>query len=291
MKHFRFLQAVAVLVVSATNENTIAQSADVDSSYFPLQIGIQRTYNNNITEKIVDTTRIRGRLFYTVTSTYGSSTSSSREWFRSSNDTIYVLQISSDTIESPLYYLKANVRDSVNLLPGFGCTWGTTIYLGGKDVTVSTPSGTYQHCLYFSHYAYCFDGGMHESWLAKGVGLVKSTSESLFGLTTSMLTSFSLPTAVRRASDEAAPFSGLLFDGYVDPFNARATLTYRINKSGRVILGIFDVLGREIAQLVNEQKALGNYHISWNTEGMPGNIYFAVLRTSDVSIIKKLILR
>ena len=268
---------------------TIAQSADVDSSYFPLQIGMQRTYNNYLTEKITDTTRIRGRLFYTVTTSYESS--SAKEWFRSSNDTIYVLQISRDTIESPLYYLKANVRDSVNLLPGFGCTWGTTIRLGGKDVTVSTPSGTYQHCLYFSHYAYCFDGGMQESWLAKGVGVVKWTNESFIGMQTSELTSFSLPTSVRRATTDFNTSSGLSFDGYAGPFNSRTTLTYRINKSGHVTLGIFDVLGREIAQLVNEHEALGTYHLSWNAAGMSSNTYFAVLRANDVSIIKKLVLR
>jgi hypothetical protein len=291
MKQCRLFQAIVILAASTAMNITIAQSADVDSSYFPLQIGVQRTYNNYLTEKVTDTARIRGRLFYTVNTTYGSPTSSSKEWFRSSNDTIYVLQISRDTIESPLYYLKANVRDSVNLVTGFGCTWGTTIRLGGKDVTVSTPSGTYQHCLYFSHYAYCFDGGMRESWLAKGVGVVKWTNESFVGMQTSELTSYSLPTSVRRATIDVNTSSGLSFDGYADPFNSQATLTYRIIKGGRVNLGIFDVLGREIAQLVNEQEAPGTYHLSWNAAGLSSNTYFAVLRANDVSIIKKLVLR
>ena len=53
---------------------------------------------------------------------------------------------------------------------------------------------------------------------------------------------------------------------------------------------IFDVLGCEIAMLVNEFKHPGTYIVQWNASGMPSGIYFCQLQAGNVVQTKKLVL-
>jgi hypothetical protein len=50
-----------------------------------------------------------------------------------------------------------------------------------------------------------------------------------------------------------------------------------------VTLGIYDVLGRQVATLVNEMKQPGIYRISWDASKLPSGVYFYRLRAGDAS--------
>jgi len=289
MKHIRLLLLFAILISFVTITITMAQSAEATSGYFPLQIGNQWSYTSlfyYVTQTITDTARIHGHLYYRMS----GNTSSSSTWFRTSHDSVFVMKHLTDSSESPLYYLNGNVGDTIKLLPGYGCTFGTKTILAGKEDTVSSFFRTYFHCYHFKHITGCIDGGMYDSWLAKDVGLVQYQQEDFNGLFTYNLDSSTILTSIKSTTADANITSYLLFDNYPNPFNPQTTLSYRIKKSSHVTLAIFDLTGKEIVQLVNQQQALGNYHISWNAEGMPSGVYFAILRTSDFSITRKLIL-
>jgi len=55
-------------------------------------------------------------------------------------------------------------------------------------------------------------------------------------------------------------------------------------------LKIFDILGREVATLVNEQLAPGTYEVDWNASEYPSGIYFYKLTAGNFTAAKKLIL-
>jgi hypothetical protein len=57
-----------------------------------------------------------------------------------------------------------------------------------------------------------------------------------------------------------------------------------------VTLKIYDILGREIATLLDEFRPAGNYEVKFNATGLPGGIYFYQMRTGNYSDTKKMIL-
>lgn len=55
-------------------------------------------------------------------------------------------------------------------------------------------------------------------------------------------------------------------------------------------LTVYDILGREIIKLVNEEKPAGTYELTWNAENLPSGIFFYQLRTNSFIENKKMIL-
>jgi photosystem II stability/assembly factor-like uncharacterized protein len=85
-----------------------------------------------------------------------------------------------------------------------------------------------------------------------------------------------------------------LFQNYPNPFNPTTIIEYQIPPNVRtqnfVSLRVYDLLGREVATLVNEQKAAGRYTQQWNAEKLSSGIYFCRLRADKYSETKKMLL-
>jgi hypothetical protein len=81
-----------------------------------------------------------------------------------------------------------------------------------------------------------------------------------------------------------------LFQNYPNPFNPTTLIKYQLSENSHVNLKIFDVLGREVATLMNEKKSKGNYNVTWDASHMPSGIYFYRLTTENFSQIKKMLL-
>lgn len=82
-----------------------------------------------------------------------------------------------------------------------------------------------------------------------------------------------------------------LSQNYPNPFNPSTTIRFEIPFASFVSLKIFDILGREIESLVNEQKDPGSYDIPWNAKDFSSGIYFYQLKTDGFARTKKLILQ
>jgi hypothetical protein len=65
-----------------------------------------------------------------------------------------------------------------------------------------------------------------------------------------------------------------LYQNYPNPFNPTTNIEFRIGKYGIVTLKIFDVLGREVATLVNEPRPEGVYTVRWDASLLPSGVYF-----------------
>ncbi len=81
-----------------------------------------------------------------------------------------------------------------------------------------------------------------------------------------------------------------LNQNYPNPFNPTTTFSYAIGKQGFVTLKIFNVLGKEVATLVNEVKSIGNYEIKFNAANLSSGIYFYKLTSGTFTSTKKLTL-
>ncbi len=81
-----------------------------------------------------------------------------------------------------------------------------------------------------------------------------------------------------------------LEQNYPNPFNPSTKITFQIPESGLVSLKIYDVLGIEIATLLNEEKDPGKYEIDFNASHLSSGIYFYTLRAGAFINTKKMIL-
>jgi hypothetical protein len=86
------------------------------------------------------------------------------------------------------------------------------------------------------------------------------------------------------------PAEYILHQNYPNPFNPVTKIKYEIPKSGFVSLKIFDVLGREVRQLVSEVKSKGVYSVDFNASSLPSGIYFYKLETENFVSVKRMIL-
>ena len=81
-----------------------------------------------------------------------------------------------------------------------------------------------------------------------------------------------------------------LKQNYPNPFNPVTKIKYDLIKSGSTVLKIYDLLGREIATLVNEKLSAGNYEVEWDASGFPSGVYFYRIETKEYSEVKKMVL-
>ncbi|HEX2963864.1 MAG TPA: T9SS type A sorting domain-containing protein [Ignavibacteriales bacterium] len=81
-----------------------------------------------------------------------------------------------------------------------------------------------------------------------------------------------------------------LFQNYPNPFNPVSTIRYWLPERSFVELKIFDMLGREVSVLINEERDAGEYKIQFNASGIPSGVYIYTIRAGSFRDSKKFIL-
>jgi len=81
-----------------------------------------------------------------------------------------------------------------------------------------------------------------------------------------------------------------LSQNYPNPFNPTTQISYNVAKAGFVTLKVYDLLGREVATLVNGEKANGNYHVNFDATNLASGTYIYQLQVNGVMMSKKMIL-
>jgi hypothetical protein len=84
----------------------------------------------------------------------------------------------------------------------------------------------------------------------------------------------STPMNVEEHPLAAIPHGFRLEQNYPNPFNPETTIGYRLMAVGRVHLRVYDVLGREVAALVDGEQSAGSKTVRWNAAGATSGIYF-----------------
>jgi len=86
------------------------------------------------------------------------------------------------------------------------------------------------------------------------------------------------------------PLEFALGQNYPNPFNPATKIEYKIQEAGLVSLKVYNVLGKEVATLVNEEKAVGNHNVTFDAGNLPSGIYFYTIKTGKFTDTKKMIL-
>ena len=93
------------------------------------------------------------------------------------------------------------------------------------------------------------------------------------------------PDGVIKEPAEIASFS--LLQNYPNPFNPSTTISWKTSLSGWQILKVYNILGEEVADLVNEFKSAGNYNVKFNGKNLPSGIYFYKLQVIPTGIAQE----
>jgi len=86
------------------------------------------------------------------------------------------------------------------------------------------------------------------------------------------------------------PSNFILEQNYPNPFNPSTQINFSIPKATNVTLKVYDVLGQEVAVLVNERKQAGEYNVTWNAADVPSGVYFYRIVAGEFVETKKMVL-
>lgn len=91
---------------------------------------------------------------------------------------------------------------------------------------------------------------------------------------------------VRERTEKPA---GKILASYPNPFNSQTTLQYHVNKTGLVQIEIYDILGRKVKKLLQEQQAPGNYRLSFSAKDFASGVYLCRYSIAGVRGVHKLV--
>ena len=97
-------------------------------------------------------------------------------------------------------------------------------------------------------------------------------------------------TSVAERKGTAVPASYGLSQNYPNPFNPSTVIQYGLPTAGLTTLKVYNVLGQEVATLVNEVQAPGTYTVRFNASSLSSGVYFFRVQSGSFSAVKKMVL-
>ncbi|MCX6162959.1 MAG: T9SS type A sorting domain-containing protein, partial [Ignavibacteriae bacterium] len=122
--------------------------------------------------------------------------------------------------------------------------------------------------------------------------LTKSrTGNTLWGVRANgAITRYGAPITGVTPISTTVPTDYSVSQNYPNPFNPSTKINFALPKSGLVTLKIYDVLGREVATLINEIKNAGSYSVDFNASALSSGMYFYRLESNGFKDTKKMML-
>ncbi len=164
------------------------------------------------------------------------------------------------------------------------------------SITVTAPSGTnagnYEY-KYAAMYPGATDvnGGSSPLDNEGGFGINHSfiLSDNPSGFVFNNIFGVFTPVGVEKV-DGLVPAVYELSQNYPNPFNPSTTIRYSIPEAGYVTVKVFNLLGQEVATLVNTQQATGAYEVNFDASQLSSGIYFYSIEVNNFTATKKMIL-
>jgi photosystem II stability/assembly factor-like uncharacterized protein len=82
----------------------------------------------------------------------------------------------------------------------------------------------------------------------------------------------------------------ILYQNFPNPFNPKTTISYNLSETGQVSLRIYNVLGTQVATLIEEYKSSGNHSVVWNAENEPSGVYYFQMNVNGKLATRKMVL-
>lgn len=91
------------------------------------------------------------------------------------------------------------------------------------------------------------------------------------------------PLSVSENPSHQIPAVAALYQNYPNPFNPSTTIQYQLASASRVTLGVFDVLGREVARLVDGEMSAGYHNVQWDATSAASGVYFCRMEAQSLN--------
>ncbi len=88
----------------------------------------------------------------------------------------------------------------------------------------------------------------------------------------------------------AGPKEFKLEQNFPNPFNPTTTIQYQLPQDAKVTLKVYDILGSEVATLINAEQEAGYYEVNWNASNLASGVYIYRLQTGSFVSVKKMML-
>jgi hypothetical protein len=308
-------------------ESSYSPDSYTDSArYFPMKIGNRYYYKYKYTfhrsvpdstaydssyyvTRITDTVRFYGKLYYKMNSVI----SGTQNYFRHDLDSGYLVAYdSSNWCTQTPYELRCYMLSSVLNQIGPGYCWLHNFYCKCVEIHDTNAFNSQRKVKVFSVIWGGTNGGSYTSYLLKDIGMCQYiyTTYNL-GPATSTISNYKLigvfvdgikygdtNTIGIKEISNSVPDRYQLYQNYPNPFNPSTNIKYQItnknsefsSQNSEVKLIVYNILGKEVATLVNEKQAPGVYEVTFDGSMLPSGIYFYKLSCGDFSEVKKMIL-
>jgi len=91
-------------------------------------------------------------------------------------------------------------------------------------------------------------------------------------------------------TENSIPYKYEIYQNYPNPFNPSTVIIFQIPKAGHVLLKIYDVMGREVQTIINENLNPGKYETTFDGHSLPSGVYFYKITTKNFSETKKMLM-
>ena len=133
------------------------------------------------------------------------------------------------------------------------------------------------------------DGFGNFTWSGIPVGpYVTATATDNEGNTSEFSDSVFVMVNVEKES--TVPLSFFLYQNYPNPFNPETTIRFLVKRPCRVQLKVYNLLGKEVAILIDEQRKAGKYEVAFNGSQLSSGLYFYRIRMGDYEAVRKMLL-
>jgi predicted GH43/DUF377 family glycosyl hydrolase len=183
-----------------------------------------------------------------------------RMWYSGSNGTGFDWSIGYATSSDGRHWDKDTTHNPV-LEPGLSGSWDDT-YVGQSSVIFNNDSTKFR------------------MWYGGGTGFAigeigYATAPIITGI---------------KALNKNLSYNYVLHQNYPNPFNPTTNIEFSIPNSEFVTLKVFNILGEEVATLVSERLAAGNYNYDWDASGLASGVYLYRIQTENYVEAKKMVL-
>jgi hypothetical protein len=184
-------------------------------------------------------------------------------------------------------YVKSLVKAKVDTI-NYTLTDSTTIFSGLTDWFAISPNGNFISSIVDDTlFVY---STIVDTFLAKQCLRDINYADYNIISTDQNVYLHAIDTETKIENNDLIPENYSLSQNYPNPFNPATTINYQIPLAGHVSLKVYDILGREVATLVNEEISAGNYEIKFDGSHLSSGVYFYTLQSGSFNETKKLIL-
>jgi hypothetical protein len=256
--------------IFASNWNGVFLSTDNGTSWAPVNQGLPKVQGDTTATVPIECLAVSGaNLFAACKYSWGSGFQSGI-YLSTNNGTSWT------KVDSGL------PPDVIDVNPQSLAASGSNIFaVVGVNIYLSTNNGTSWTSVYSADlpdtYAHSLTIGATHLFAARtGSGVWRRPLSEMI-------------TAVETNKDDL-PTAFALEQNYPNPFNPSTKISWQLTVGSQATLKVYDILGKEVASLVNEYRQAGKYETEFNAEVLSSGVYFYQLKAGDFLQTKKMIL-